>query len=486
MEWYDRSRGKSWTNRRKEDVRIDISNKLINRVKRTIDKYHLLENDDRVVVGVSGGIDSMVLLYILNNLRKEYNLFLIVAHLNHGLRPEESITEAHLVREESEKFGLPFEYKELDVKKFQETEGLSLQDAARRLRFRFFEDLLLKYNANKIALGHNADDQVETVILRILRGTGLKGLKGMLPIRDGVIIRPLIEIWREDLESFAKVNDIPFVIDSSNLKEDYLRNKVRLKLIPLIEKEYQPKFKDIILKTANLLREVEDYIERKVGEVYREMVKIDQESYSFSFSKYKSLESIIQWRLIQRILENISPNNNIIKNIPNPAPIFKRLNKSQANLLYKIEPGILLGKRYDNVFLRKGEKEEVSPFEIEIRSPGKIFIKEIKKELFIEEVPKSGGFISDSTNIGFFDYNRLKFPLKVRNFKAGDRFQPLGLEGMQKLKKFFIDHKVPRSERSKIPLIVSEDIIAWVVGYRIDERVKVRPDTERVLKIQII
>ncbi len=171
---------------------------LLDQIKRTIDFYHLLEKGDRLIIGVSGGIDSMVLLHVLNTYRQEFALSLIVAHVNHGLRPDESEKEAELVQKESERLGLPFEYGQFDAKEFQKTAGLSLQDAGRKIRFHFFNSLLSKYHAQKIALGHNADDQVETVLLRLMRGSGLKGLRGMLPIRDGRVIRPLLQVWRRE------------------------------------------------------------------------------------------------------------------------------------------------------------------------------------------------------------------------------------------------------------------------------------------------
>ena len=207
---------------------------LLNQVKRTIDRYHLLGKGDRLIVGVSAGVDSMVLLHLLNAYRKAFDLSLIVAHVNHGLRPEESETEARLVQEETDRLGLPFEYGQFNVKEFQKLGGYSPQDAARRIRFHFFHDLLKKHHAQKIALGHNADDQIETVLLRLIRGSGLQGLKGILPLREGKVVRPLLEVWREEIESFAIEKRIPFLLDSSNLKKDYLRNRVRLSLIPLI------------------------------------------------------------------------------------------------------------------------------------------------------------------------------------------------------------------------------------------------------------
>src|SRR4030042_3595518 len=169
---------------------------LFNQFKRTVDHYQLLKKRERLIGGGSAGVDSMVLLHLLNACREAFDLFLIIAHVNHGLRPEESEREAELVHKESERLGLPFEYAEFNVKEFQKLGGFSLQDAARKIRFRFFYDLLQKHDAQKMVLGHNADDQVETVLLRLIRGSGLQGLKGILPIREGKVIRPLLEVWR--------------------------------------------------------------------------------------------------------------------------------------------------------------------------------------------------------------------------------------------------------------------------------------------------
>jgi tRNA(Ile)-lysidine synthase len=298
----------------------------------------------------------MVLLHLLNTYRREFNLSLIVAHVNHGLRPEESKEEANLVQKESERLGLHFEYGQFDVKRFQRVGKLSAQDAGRRIRFQFFKNLLLKYQAHKIALGHNADDQVETVLLRLIRGSGLQGLRGMLPIREGRVIRPLLEIWKEEIESFAREKGIPFLLDSSNLKGDYLRNRVRLSLIPLIEKEYQPTFKKIVMRTSAILREENDYLDRGAEESYRKIIHQENEILSFRFSEFQALQKAIQWRMIQKIWRRMNREEMITEEGEglDVDSIYRQLHQSSPSFLFELPRGIYLEKQYDMVSLKKG------------------------------------------------------------------------------------------------------------------------------------
>ena len=463
---------------------------LLEQVKRTIDRYRLLDKGDRLVVGVSAGVDSMVLLHLLSAYRQEFDLSLIVAHVNHGLRPEESEKEMELVKKESERLGFTFEYGQFNVKEFQKAGGISLQDAARRIRFHFFNVLLQKYNANKIALGHHADDQVETVLLRLMRGSGLKGLKGMLPIREGRVIRPLLEVWRREIESFAEEMKIPYLLDSSNLKKNYLRNQLRLSLIPLIEKEYQPNFKKIVLKTSTILRKENDYLERETEESYQKIVREGKDTLSFGFSEYQSLHPAIQWRIIQKMLRRIYTGEMILEEGEwlEVSQIYKKLEQPSPSFLLELPHGVCLEKRYDLVLMKKEWVKQIPPFEVELISPGRTYIEEIEKEVVIEETSRNDKFkdLYGLPNVVLLDYQNLQFPLKIRNFRPGDRFQPLGVKGTQKLKEFFIDHKIPKFERPRIPLLISGEMIAWVVGYRIDERVKITENTQKVLKVKVM
>ena len=462
---------------------------FFDRVKRTIDYYRLLERGDRLIVGVSGGVDSMVLLHLLNACRQTFNLSLVVAHVNHGFRPEESEREAELVQKESARFRLPFEYGKFNVREFQKREGLSPQDAARRIRFHFFDDLLHKHHAQKIALGHNADDQVETVLLRLIRGSGLRGLKGILPLRERKVIRPLLEVWREEIDSFAFEKKVPFLPDSSNLRKDYLRNRIRLDVIPFIEKEYQPHFKETLLKTSAILREEDDYLERGTEEAYQKIVHEAKGTLSFKWSEYQSLHRAVQWRVIRKMVERVHDGRMVLEDggEADVLRVFQNLHQASPSFLSELSHGFWIEKRYDVVLLGKREGKPSSPFEVNLLFPGHILIEEIGKEVVIEETGR--GPLEDFSgppDTALMDYESLQFPLRVRNFRSGDRFRPLGVEGTQKLKDFYIDHKVPRFERARIPLLISGGRIAWVVGYRIDDRVKITEKTRKCLKVIVV
>jgi len=462
---------------------------LLDQFKRVIDRHHLVKKGDRLIVGVSGGVDSMVLLHLLYACREALDLSLIVAHVNHGFRPAESEKEAELVQKEAARLGLPFEYGQFDVKDFQKTMGLSPQDAARRIRFHFFYNLLQRHDAHKVALGHNADDQVETVLLRLMRGSGLQGLKGMVPIREGRVIRPLLGVWREKIQTFAVEKKIPFLLDSSNLKSDYLRNRIRLILIPLMETDYQPNFKEVLLRTSNILREENDYLERGTEAAYQEIVRMEKDTLFFKFSEYRSLHQAIQWRVMKKILERVCDWGTGVEEGEwlEVHRVYQKLHGPSPSFLLELSHGAWIEKRYDVILLGKGKVNSLPPFEVELHSPGCTFIEEIGKKVIIEETDRVKlKDYNGPANTALMDYGSLQFPLKMRNFRPGDRFHPLGAKGTQKLKEFFIDHKVPKVERPRVPLLVSGEKIVWIAGYRIDERAKVTKDTKKVLVVRVV
>jgi tRNA(Ile)-lysidine synthase len=232
-------------------------NPLVLAVRKTIQKYDMLQLGDRVVVGVSGGADSVALLHALWELRGDFHLSLMVAHLDHGLRPEGE-KEANFVRKLAGKLGAPFHCRKADVGSYQKEKGLTVQEAAREVRYTYFSEVAKKNRASKIALGHTADDQAESIIMRILRGSGTRGLSGIPPVRNGLYIRPLIEVWREEIESFLKGKRILYLTDPSNKSLHYLRNRVRHELLPVL-RQYNPRVRQVLVQMADLFRAEEEF-----------------------------------------------------------------------------------------------------------------------------------------------------------------------------------------------------------------------------------
>jgi len=269
-------------------------------------------------------------------------------------------------------------------------------------------------------LGHKADDQVETVVLRLLRGSGLKGLKGMLPIRGGRIIRPLLEVWREEIEDYAKENSIPYLVDSSNLKDDYLRNRLRLNLIPFIEKDYEPGFRRTILRTSTLLRSENDFIEKEAEEAYQDIIHEEENGITFKFSSYRSLHDALQWRVVQKVLERMDHESNWDGGEWSEANlIFEKLLHPQASFLLELSHGLCLEKRYDLILLRKGGSNTIPPFEVELPVYGRTHIQEIGREIVVEERDwDKSQPVDESSNVAFLDYAQLHLPQKgLRSLK---------------------------------------------------------------------
>ena len=232
---------------------------LKTKVLGTIREYRMIAPGEKVLVGVSGGPDSIALLYILHDLQEELDCKLHIAHLNHKLRGEESDADAEYVKEHSKILNLPITIEEIDVSGML-AKGESLESGARRIRYAFYQEAMASVNASKVALGHNADDQAETVIMRLIRGSGAQGLCGIPPIRDGVFIRPIIGIERAEIEKYLQSLNISPRIDSSNLSWDYHRNRIRLDLLPALRHDYNPNISNTLQQTADILRAEDDLL----------------------------------------------------------------------------------------------------------------------------------------------------------------------------------------------------------------------------------
>ena len=452
------------------------------KVKKTIEKYSMFSPGDRVLVGVSGGPDSVCLLHILNRCRKEMALSLHIVHINHGIRKRESKREEKFVSHLAGRMDLPITVKSLDVPSYAREKRLTIEEAARDMRYSAFEQLAGKLNAKKIALGHTASDQVETVLMHLLRGSGPQGLSGIPPVRklgSTVIVRPLIEVNREEILNYLKKNKLTFCLDSSNRKTEYFRNKIRLKLLPLLRKNYNENIDGALLRLSEILKEENAYWERVVERVLGKVVSWEAEKILIDFKRFLRYNVIVQRRVLYRLFGGIVSLSQIeaIRSLAQKSSQGKR---------------IYLGKRFsvrkegNFLIFSSSPERRFKKFNYPLRVPGKNEIEGLDLTLntrIVDFYPVS----EKETNTAYFDIDKINFKkLLLRNRREGDRFRPFGLRGTKKLSDFFIDRKIPRRLRDRVPLLVEGEDILWVVGIRRADKARITEDTKKILEVRVL
>lgn len=445
------------------------------RILKSIENYKLIENGDTIIVGASGGPDSQFMIYMLNSLKSQIDFEIILAHLNH-LHRKEAKNDEDLVRKTAEELNLKFFTRARSMDDYAKKLKLSSEDAGRRLRYEFFNDLAKEYKNPKIAVAHNKDDQAETVLMRIIRGTGLDGLKAM-DYKSGNIIRPILDIKKSEIIAYIDFKKIPYAIDHTNFENDYTRNKIRLDIIPKLE-EINPRVVDQIYSLSELAKDDLEVLDGVIGDKFAELSDIKKDKIIFDKAKFDRTDPAILRRIIRKAIETL---NGEIKDISREN-IDEFLTIRDLGTGKKIiKDRLRLRKSYDSYILET--KKTKDKFEEEI------YLEDVDlinfDGLYIKTSIINSKKYEKSKNIGYFDYDKLTFPLKVRTRKNGDRFTPLGHRSEKKLKDFFMDQKVDREKRDEIPLIISNDKIIWLTGLRISNDFKVTESTKRILKIEV-
>lgn len=462
----------------------------------------MLQPHDRVVVAVSGGPDSVSLLHIMLALAEKFNITIYMAYLNHGLRGEESIKEQSFVKQLSEKLAVPITCKTIDIldTKRRQGGGMSIEELGRQERYQFLIEAAEKCDAQKIALGHHFNDQCETVMINLIRGSGVDGLKGILPVRDGKIIRPLINCTKKEILAYLDDVGLPFVRDLSNAEDIYLRNRIRHHLIPEITNNYNAGFERNLHQMADIMRVDNDYLLFSTNKALTEM-RLDRFSrdYRIKISQFLSYHEAIQNRVIKVILQSFSPSPGGVAYVH--VKVFKDMIlgdnlQASLNLPFGIEVkrnDDIISIRYrprktNNHERRNGEDKNVYFQYDNVPVPGNVDIAEHGLTIHFSVIE---GINSDiyHLNVGksaYMDYHHIAFPLTVRSLKPGDRIRPLGMKGTQKLKSLFINEKVPDHLRHKIPLLADAESVIWVAGMRLSERVKITNKTRKILKVEIV
>jgi len=457
---------------------MDIKQKFLE----TIKKYDMIKLKDRIIVGLSGGPDSVCLLNLLYSIREIYDIEIIAAHLNHSFRGKESDEDEEFAKAFSEKLGIRFFSKKVNVPEFIEKTGLSPEDAARRVRYDFFFELKKELNADKIAVGHNKNDHEETVLMNIFRGTGTEGLIGIEPKR-GCIIRPLIELERREIENYLKENKIPYRIDSTNLKTEYYRNKIRLDLIPYIKQKFCPHFSDSIKRLSEIVALDVSLIEGFIERMYPSVVIKEKKYIKLDMNNYSEQPLGAKYRILRKALEELVGDIKDIE-LKHIQALDEFIQQKAPGKVIELPKGIRGEKGYKYFYLYS--KDQIKDFYYVLNIPGALFIEELGINITTEVVDKTLEFKPETTPLKVYvDYGKIKGNLIVRNRKPGDRFYPFGLKFSKKLQDFFVDEKIPSFERNLIPIFENEGRIVWVGGLRLDDRFKVDEYTKKILILKI-
>ncbi len=484
---------------------------LLKKVKETINKYSMLSEADHVLIGLSGGADSVCLTILLSKLREDFNLTLSAVYIDHGLRPEETEHEKAFCKALCNNLGIDLHIKGVDVRGYAKENKLNLQEAGRELRYKVYEGLVSGIKAGRIALGHNADDQAETFLMRLLRGSGEKGLSGIPPVRRQevrsqnsevrslTIIRPLIEVERNEIEKFLSQNSslfpfhssLPFMVDSSNLKKDYLRNWIRLTVMSELKRR-NPALLRNICRTMDILREEDGYLELIVDRTLMSLIsRKDDDMIELFLLPMQTMTTAILKRVLRRAIDTVMGLKGI--NFTHIEDLIRFIRVGRSGDRIYLPKRIRAVKGYSTLLLTSRPPLKLSPITFTV--PGEVVLREAGITLKAEISEEAGGrfvgatlckdLLRDGKTSAVFDLDKLSLPLEVRSRKDGDYFYPSGFGKRKKLQDFFVDEKVPRDERDRIPIVLSGGNIIWITGYRADERFKITNETKRFLRLEV-
>jgi tRNA(Ile)-lysidine synthase len=454
---------------------------LLQKVAQYIQENELLRGKDTVVVAVSGGADSVALLDILSSLG---GLRLVVAHLNHLLRGNDSDCDAAFVEGLAAHYGLPLESRSIDVSRFSNEKRLSLEEGGREARYAWFDEVAAKYGARAVALGHHADDQAETVLMRLLRGAGTSGLSGISPLSAGRYIRPLLCARRVEIEEYLKNRNLSFRTDGSNTDTRFLRNRVRHELLPFLE-TFNPSIRDRLVGTAEILSADEALLEDITEKAFERLASATGTRIAVDLHALRTELPGLRLRIYRGAVRTAKGDLAHIS-LKHLRQIDELAFSLKANSSITLPGNMTVAKHYQALhFAPASELAAGEALELVIEAPGTYPLPG-GELLSVTRTEAPLNWKNQDPGKAYFDLDAVPFPWVVRTFRDGDRFTPLGMTGSKKVKDFFIDMKIPLSIRRKVPLVASNGTIIWIAGFRLAEQARVRVGTRNVVLAETI
>ncbi len=463
---------------------------LKQRVLQFIREHRLASNQQKILVAVSGGPDSVCLLHILANLKDELGTGLHVAHLNHQLRGAESEADTTYVADFAHRLGIPATIEKRDVKAYQAHKHISLEEAAREVRYTFLAQVAKSIGASRVAVGHTVNDHIETILMHLIRGTGTRGLRGLQPStvwqspgNSVTVIRPLLEISREETTDYCHHHQLMPRIDTSNLSLSPLRNRIRHQLLHLLQ-SYNPQVTEAILRTARIAADDLAFIDNEIARLWGRIAQEQKGTVVLDKGRFLELSPALKRHLLRTSIEKLLGN---LKDIETRhiEEIMTILTKPAGRKI-SLPGSLTFSIDYDR-YLLGPDPPALSPFptletECSLNIPGETLLAGWRIEATVippEVMPDDAGEYK-----AYLDFDKVGDKVTVRTRQRGDRFQPLGMSQPKKLGEFMIDAKIPSAWRQRIPVVCSPRHILWVVGWRIDDRAKVTPNTRQVLCLQ--
>lgn len=467
-----------------------------------VSHHTMFKEGDTVLIGVSGGADSVALLHALM-LYKKHTIHIGIAHLNHCLRGDESERDLLFVKQIAENLSIPFHYNRENVKNYQKKNKLSMEEAARVIRYRFLFSTAKQHGYNKIATGHHADDNAELILMNLIRGGGSDGLAGMRPVScGGRIVRPLLTQTKKGIEHFLTTSGIPFVYDSSNSDTAFMRNRIRSELLPGIRAAYNPNIEKTLNRTAAIVSDDLEWLQGIIMPLIDKLLNRKKDgAVELSITELKKQHIAVQRRLCRKAIEYVKGDLRRISLFHTDAALELSLS-SKAHTSIDLPGRIRVKKIYDSLaFVREKKNLRSVPasrhkmtslFLHSVERPcgqaKTVMISEVGLKLRFSEISQKAGCRLSGFNhkTALLDISKLDFPIIIRNIMPGDRFTPLGMKGTQKLNRYFINNRVTMKHRNNCPVVLSGEKIIWVAGHRIDERFKVLPQTKNILKVELL